>query len=209
MAYCKHCGAYIPDGLSACLACGYDEAAETSNTASEREENEDFRRKYEEERRLRQEENRRWAEQEKLRREEQFRRQEEYRRQAEEEKARREAEEARRREAEQQARAYSTVYRAASAGGQKHRVLAALSYLGPLFILPRFFCEDDRFARYHARQGMTLFVFSLLCDALSAVFPAGWILSLLRIYLIYKGMMNALNERIEPLPWIGKYGEKQ
>ena len=28
MAYCKKCGAYIPDGLSACLACGYDEHVE-------------------------------------------------------------------------------------------------------------------------------------------------------------------------------------
>ena len=28
MAYCKKCGAYIPDGQENCLACGYDEAAE-------------------------------------------------------------------------------------------------------------------------------------------------------------------------------------
>ena len=37
MAYCKSCGAYIPDGITACLACGYDEAAkaqESSGTAT-------------------------------------------------------------------------------------------------------------------------------------------------------------------------------
>ena len=28
MAYCKNCGAYIPDGQNVCLACGYDENAE-------------------------------------------------------------------------------------------------------------------------------------------------------------------------------------
>ena len=28
MAYCDKCGAYIPDGQTKCLACGYDEAAE-------------------------------------------------------------------------------------------------------------------------------------------------------------------------------------
>ena len=27
MAYCKSCGAYIPDGQTVCLACGYDENA--------------------------------------------------------------------------------------------------------------------------------------------------------------------------------------
>ena len=31
MAYCKSCGAYIPDGQSACLACGYDENAKQSS----------------------------------------------------------------------------------------------------------------------------------------------------------------------------------
>ena len=30
MAYCKSCGAYIPDGQTACLACGYDESAEAA-----------------------------------------------------------------------------------------------------------------------------------------------------------------------------------
>ena len=53
MAYCKSCGAYIPDGQTVCLACGYDEAAEQNagNAAAAREqENEDFRLKYEENR---------------------------------------------------------------------------------------------------------------------------------------------------------------
>ena len=31
----------------------------------------------------------------------------------------------------------------------------------------------------------------------------GWAVTLARLYLIYKGMMNALEGRAEPLPWIG------
>lgn len=214
MAYCKQCGAYIPDGLSACLACGYDEAAETGQSAAAaREQNEDFRLKYEEERRRRQEDNRRWAEQERARREaeeqrrqEQLRQQEEYRREAEQERLRREAEAAR--QAEQERRSRSFVYRAAGAGSQRNRIFAALSYLSALFLLPRFLCEDDPFARYHARQGLTLFIYSLICDALNAT-PLGWVLSLFRLYCIYKGMTNALNDRMEPLPLIGQFGEKR
>lgn len=227
MAYCKQCGAYIPDGLSACLACGFDEAAERQGEAAEREQNEDFRLKYEEERRRRQEDNRRWAEQEKARREaeeqrreEQFRRQEEYRREAERERLRREAEaeenarkaadaEAARRKAEREVRARSFVYRTVGAGSQRSRVLSALSYLSALFLLPLFLCSDDPFARFHARQGMTLFFFSLVLDAVNAVFPLGWVFSFIRLYLIYKGMTNALNDRMEPLPVIGKLAEKK
>ena len=102
MAYCKKCGAYVPDGLSACLACGYDEAAEEkrSGAATAREQqNEDFRLKYEEERRRRQEDNRKWAEQERLRRQE-----EEERRQREEDERQREEERQRQEEIRRQKR---------------------------------------------------------------------------------------------------------
>ena len=37
MAYCKNCGAYIPDGISACLACGFDENAGKTAAAAETE----------------------------------------------------------------------------------------------------------------------------------------------------------------------------
>ena len=179
MAYCKKCGAYVPDGLSACLACGYDELAEqqASGTAEER-------RRLEQEERLRQQA---------------------------EERARREAEERARQEAERQRRANTYAYRAMganTAGAGKNRILAALSYLSILWILPRFFCADDPFARYHARQGLVLFVFGIICDAISAAIPFGGLLNLFRIYCIYKGMSNALNERMEPLPYIGQFGEK-
>ena len=33
MAYCVRCGAYIPDGQSICLACGYDPEEEKTYTA--------------------------------------------------------------------------------------------------------------------------------------------------------------------------------
>ena len=217
MAYCKHCGAYMPDGLSACLACGYDEAAgEDRSAAAAREENEDYRLKYEQERARRQEENRRWAEQERLRREEEERRRQaeeerrrELLREQEAERRRREDEELRRIQAERESRARAQAYRAAASEPRgKSRIFAALSYLSVLFILPRLFCEDDAFARYHGRQGLALFVFGILCDGLGKFVPFGWALSLFRLYCIYKGMFNALNDRQEPLPLIGQFMDR-
>ena len=64
MAYCKKCGAYIPDGLTACLACGFDEnlaAKENADTVAKTV-NDRIKEELEEQRRARQEENRRWAE---------------------------------------------------------------------------------------------------------------------------------------------------
>lgn len=203
MAYCKHCGAYIPDGISACLACGYDENTSTVDSAAaavaaKEKENEELRRKLEEQRKQQQEANRRWAEQEKTRR----RQQEESRRWAEAEAERRRA------EAQQQQTTRSVLHPVSNeSSADSGKLFGALSYLSFLFVLPYIFTPQDEFAKYHAKQGMKLFVFSLIADAIGALTGFGWIITLLRLYLIYKGMSAALNGRKEPLPYIGNIGE--
>lgn len=199
MAYCNQCGAYIPDGQTKCLACGYDEAAQKSShhsaaqSAYRSSAYHDAARKKEAERteaearrKARQEEARRWAED--------FRRE------------RAEAE-AQRREAEAEGASRSTredSFRSSGSGAQeKHTVLAALSYLSVLFVLPFFLCPNDSFARYHAKQGLCLFVAGIIMDIIGKIFPIGWIFTLARLYLIYKGMTAALAGREEPLPFIG------
>ena len=219
MAYCNKCGAYIPDGLSACLACGYDESAQTKkNTGAATKSTSDIvRERMEEQRRARQEENRRWAEQEESRR----RQQEQSRQWAEQEKQRRQQQEQSRQWAEQEyarrqaerenaARNYtyrSTLNRAnPGKTADSGKLFAALSYLSFLFVLPHIFCPQDEFAKFHAKQGLKLFIFTILADTLGALTGFGWILSLLRFYFIYKGMSNAFSGVEEPLPYIGNIG---
>ena len=219
MAYCNKCGAYIPDGLSACLACGYDESAQTKkNTGAAAKSTSDIvRERMEEQRRARQEENRRWAEQEESRR----RHQEQSRQWAEQEKQRRQQQEQSRQWAEQEyarrqaerenaARNYtyrSTLNRAnPGKTADSGKLFAALSYLSFLFVLPHIFCPQDEFAKFHAKQGLKLFIFTILADTLGALTGFGWILSLLRFYFIYKGMSNAFSGVEEPLPYIGNIG---
>ena len=219
MAYCKKCGAYIPDGLSACLACGYDENRVNldKEAAKTRVANDVVRDRLEEQRRARQEENRRWAEQEEQRR----RQQEQNRQWAEQEKQRRQQQEQNRQWAEQEyarrqeereraARQYT--YRSTfNPGGlgqsaQSSKVFAALSYLSFLFVLPYILTPQDDFAKYHAKQGLKLFIFTIISDVIGALTGVGWLLSLLRFYFIYKGMRSAFEGRKEPLPWIGEIG---
>ena len=218
MAYCKRCGAYIPDGLTACLACGYDEnlsAKEKADTAAKAAKDR-IQEELEAQRRARQEENRRWAEQEQQRRQQQ----EQSRQWAEEERARRQKqeqsrqwaqEEYARRQAERQnaARNYTyrtTMDRAGAQSGEGNKLFAALSYLSFLFVLPYIVTPQDEFAKYHAKQGLKLFVFNLVSDLIGALTGVGWVLTLLRFYFIYKGMSNAFSGVKEPLPWIGNIG---
>ena len=204
MAYCKKCGAYIPDGLTACLACGYDENLNESAAAKEsaaKTASEKIKEELEEQRRARQEENRRWAEQEQERRQ----KQEQSRQWAEEEYARRQA------ERERAARTYTyrtTMNRANTAqSGEGNKLFAALSYLSFLFVLPYIVTPQDEFAKYHAKQGFKLFIFNIVSDTIGALTGFGWLLMLLRFYFIYKGMSNSFNNVKEPLPYIGDIGK--
>ena len=78
-----------------------------------------------------------------------------------------------------------------------------LSYFSVLFALPYFFAPQDEFAMYHARQGLRLFLFSLLVDIVGSMFAVGWLGTLIRIYLMFKGISAASEGKMEPLPYIG------
>lgn len=224
MPYCKSCGAYIPDGLSACLACGFDEdaqraaaaAAQKAEQEAERQrklkqEEEDFaRQEMERQRREQQERNRQWAEQERERRE----RQAENRQWAQEEYARRQAQrEAERTAQEQEARARAEQDHGQSdpanqqgSASQGNTALAALSYFSFFFALPMLLTPKDEFAMYHAKQGLRLFIFGAIADLIGKLTGFGWILSIFRLYCIFKGIGNVLNGRKAPLPYIGNIG---
>lgn len=203
MAYCDKCGAYIPDGQSKCLACGYDEAAETAAAQasaqaaaqqsgkgeSGRFKNYDeiYRTQLEEHRRRQQEQNRKWAE-----------------------------EEQRRRAAAQQTRASDSAgYDAAESGStaspyapdtERSKVWGVLSYISVLCLIPLLTGRGGEKAKFHAKQGVRLVVFGALADLMSAIPGIGWLFSVARFILMLIGMSNAANDRRQPLPYIGSIG---
>lgn len=209
MAYCDKCGAYIPDGQKACLACGYDEEAEKARAAqtAQAEEkhssakdtgkyysfsNEEMRRKLDEQRKKQQEQSRKWAEQEKQRRE---------------------------KERENEGwQSYSDSADAETASGtdtpagvsvSNTKLFSILSYFSALFLIPMLFRPEDRTANYHAKQGLRLFIYGLICDAITWAPVIGALVQLSRLYLLIKGISNAANGREEPLPYIGTIGDKK
>lgn len=213
MAYCNECGAYIPDGQTKCLACGYDEAEERQKAAAAATasatagasatntgtrygfDNEELRRKLEDQRKKQQQQSQAWAEQERERRERQRQR---------EERAR--AESAARSTNSYSGNRYSSTR--TSGNRTESKLFAVLSYVSVLSLIPLLFRRDDEYALYHGRQGLALLIYGVVADILGAIPGIGWIFSAFRVVCVFKGMINAANDIKEPLPYIGKFAER-
>ena len=88
----------------------------------------------------------------------------------------------------------------------KEKALAILAYFGPLFLL----APESHFAKYHANQGLVLFLSEVVVSAIIWIgryIPLiGWTFQLLNIFIVilfFLGLSHAIREVEEPLPFIG------
>lgn len=103
---------------------------------------------------------------------------------------------------------------------QNNKVLAAFSYFGALVLLPLFLRRESPFARFHANQGLVLFLGEIICQAVSRgmhmVQGWGWpfwgfgmmggaldILDLVFVVCSIWGIINVCTGKYASLPVIG------
>ncbi|HIZ83846.1 MAG TPA: hypothetical protein H9668_05455 [Firmicutes bacterium] len=89
----------------------------------------------------------------------------------------------------------------------KNKVFAILSYFGILFILPLLCCKDSAYGRFHANQGLLLFLMEAVAAVLGLIPLVGWIISLI-LYLcilvfFILGLVSAAQGTMTPLPLLG------
>ena len=114
---------------------------------------------------------------------------------------------------------------------EENKWISLLSYLGPLVFIPMFVKKNSRFARYHANQGLVLFitegVYSIITGIIMAVlrtaFPVRFtgytwtrgfvynsintvfsLASLVFVLLAVLGIINVVKGKAKDLPVIGK-----
>lgn len=94
----------------------------------------------------------------------------------------------------------------------KPRVLAALSYLGILCLIPLIVNRDNRFVEFHARQGFILWVwlllaiFSLVVPVLGMLFFRGSLSFILLLSIL--GLVSVIMGRFWQLPLVGRLAAK-
>ena len=92
---------------------------------------------------------------------------------------------------------------------QENKVIAALSYLGLLVLVPLLAKKDSPFAQFHAKQGLVLLVAWVIIGAVSVIPILGWIIGIIGSIFLFvcfiMGLVNALSGQAGELPLIGQY----
>ena len=105
----------------------------------------------------------------------------------------------------------------------QNKGMALLSYLSLLFLIPLLACPNSRYARFHANQGLVLFLAEVILGVASGIVslilrmafyfsPVGSVLvglisfavAVVILIMVVLGLINAANGKAKELPVIGK-----
>ncbi len=90
---------------------------------------------------------------------------------------------------------------------EKNKAMGILAYL--LFFIPLLAAKDSPYAKFHANQGLILFLGYIICSVLWIIPILGWIAApigyLAITVLTVLGLLNSLGGKAKNLPVIGKF----
>ena len=89
------------------------------------------------------------------------------------------------------------------------KVFGILSYFGILWLVG-LLAGKTEFAKFHANQGLVLFIAGIIIGAASAIPIVGWFViapvgSIATLVFAIMGIVNAAQGQMKPLPLIGKF----
>ena len=91
---------------------------------------------------------------------------------------------------------------------ENNKVMAVLAYIGILFLVPLLAAKDSKFARFHANQGLVLFLAGIVSGVVAVIPILGVLLaavcSIFLTVLMILGIVNAATGKAKELPIIGK-----
>jgi uncharacterized membrane protein len=95
---------------------------------------------------------------------------------------------------------------------EENKVIAAIGYIGILCLIPLLAKKESKFAQFHGKQGLVLFIAWIIIWVINIIPVLGWIISfvcsVLLLVLSIMGLINALSGKYWKLPFLGEYAEK-
>lgn len=87
-------------------------------------------------------------------------------------------------------------------------LIAAIGYIWILCFVPLFLKKKSKFAQFHAKQGLILFIIEIVGWLIFWIPLIGWLLFLAVLVLAIMGIVNALQGVWWEMPYLGKYAKK-
>jgi len=95
---------------------------------------------------------------------------------------------------------------------EQTNIMALISYIGVLCLVPMLTKEKSEFVKFHAKQGLVLFIGEVATWAVFSVIPFLWflinLLGLFWLVLSVIGIVNVIQKAQKPLPLVGQFAEK-
>ncbi|MHB1769684.1 MAG: DUF4870 domain-containing protein [Minisyncoccota bacterium] len=101
--------------------------------------------------------------------------------------------------------------------GQKNVLMAAISYLGVLVIIPYIFAKGDSFVKFHVRQGSVLFGIEIVLWVVTSFLGPVWMFFFWPLWMLWQllnlgvfilaivGIVHAVQGNEKELPVVGRF----
>ncbi len=95
---------------------------------------------------------------------------------------------------------------------QEGKIFAVIAYLWILCLVPLLLKKENKFALFHAKQGLVLFICEIALWIIGIIPIIGWLISVLGSLvcgvLALIGIIQALMDNYWKMPILGDYAEK-
>lgn len=93
-----------------------------------------------------------------------------------------------------------------------NKIIACLSYVGILFLIPLLAKKDSKFCQEHAKQGLTFFIAGIILGVISMVPLIGWLVGffgwIVMLVIGLVAIIKTLQGQFWEIPVIGAYRHK-
>ncbi|HCC21943.1 hypothetical protein A2480_03670 [Candidatus Uhrbacteria bacterium RIFOXYC2_FULL_47_19] len=90
----------------------------------------------------------------------------------------------------------------------EQRLIAALSYIGILFLVPLLYSKKDEEIKFHLQQGIVLFVVDVVAILVGWIPIIGWLLVLFALAASIYGFIQAWQGVRWEIPFLHKYARQ-
>ncbi len=95
---------------------------------------------------------------------------------------------------------------------EESKLIAAVGYIGILCLIPLLGKKESKFAQFHGKQGLVLFICWVVIWVVGIIPYLGWFIaffgSVVLLVLSIMGTVQALSGKYWELPYLAKYAEK-